>query len=110
MENNVWNAPEVKKLLTEKFVMVALYADANWIKLEEDEWYTGGDGKLIKRLGHKNLDYQITRFNMNAQPYYVLMDHEENVLTKENKAYDPKVSNFVDFLKEGLENYNKKYN
>lgn len=110
MENNVWNAPEVKKLLTEEFVMVALYADANWIKLEEDEWFTSGDGKLIKRLGHKNLDYQITRFNINAQPYYVLMDHEENVLTKENKAYDPKVSNFVDFLMEGLENYNKKYN
>jgi hypothetical protein len=45
---------------------------------------------------------------MNAQPYYVLMDHDENVLTGENKAYDKYVPNFVDFLNEGVKNYEAK--
>lgn len=108
MENNVWNDPEVKKILNEKYVMVALYADANFIDLPENEWVTTKDGKVIKKLGSKNLNYQITRFNMNAQPYYVLMDSDENVLTKENKAYDKHVPNFIQFLNEGLENFNKK--
>jgi len=108
MENNVWNDPEVKKILNEKYVMVALYADANFIDLPENEWVTTKEGKVIKKLGTKNLNYQITRFNINAQPYYVLMDSEENVLTNENKAYDKHVPNFIKFLNDGLESFNTK--
>ena len=108
MENNVWNDPEVKKILNEKYVMVALYADVNFIDLPENEWVTTKDGEVIKKLGSKNLNYQITRFNMNAQPYYVLMERKEKILTKENKAYDKHVPNFIQFLNEGLENFNKK--
>ncbi len=108
MENNVWNAPQVQQLLSEKFVMVALYADANFISLPENEWITTAEGKVIKTLGKKNLNYQITKFNMNAQPYYVLMDANENLLTEQNKVYDKNVENFVKFLNEGLENFHKK--
>ena len=107
MENNVWTDSEVKRILNEDYVMVALYADANFIKLDEKDWVKTKEGKIIKRLGSKNLNYQITRFNMNAQPYYVLMDYNENVLTKENKAYDKHIPNFITFLNEGLANYKK---
>jgi thiol:disulfide interchange protein DsbD len=109
MENNVWNDKEVKKLLNNDYVMVALYADANFIKLDEKDWVTTPEGKTIKRLGSKNLNYQITRFNMNAQPYYVLMDFNENVLTKENKVYDKDVQNFIDFLNEGKKAFEEKH-
>ncbi len=105
MEANVWNNPEVKRILNEEYVMVALYADANFIKLPENEWVTTKEGKVIKKLGSKNLNYQITRFNMNAQPYYVLMDWNEQLLTIENKAYDKTAANFVTFLNEGLETF-----
>ncbi|MFZ4411981.1 MAG: cytochrome c biogenesis protein CcdA [Bacteroidales bacterium] len=108
MEENVWNAPAVKKILTEKYVMVALYADANFIDLPENEWVTTKEGKVIKKLGSKNLNYQITRFNINAQPYYVLMDADENVLSDENKSYDKTVENFVKFLNDGLVAFEKK--
>jgi thiol:disulfide interchange protein DsbD len=109
MENNVWNDPEVKKILNEKYVMVALYADANFIDLPESEWVTPKEGRVIKKLGSKNLNYQITRFTMNAQPYYVLMDHDESVLTKENKAYDKHIPNFVTFLNEGVAEFEKRH-
>ncbi len=108
MEENVWNSPAVKKILTEKYVMVALYADANFIDLPENEWVTTKEGKVIKKLGSKNLNFQITRFNINAQPYYVLMDADENVLTVENKSYDKTVENFVKFLNDGLVAFEKK--
>ncbi len=107
MENNVWNAPHIKKLLNEKFVMVALYADVNYITLPEKEWKTSKDGVILKTLGQINRQYQIDRFNFTAQPYYVIMDANENVLTKENKAYDKNVSHFEQFLLEGLENFAK---
>jgi thiol:disulfide interchange protein DsbD len=107
MENNVWTDSEVKRLLNEEYVMVALYADANFIKLDEKDWIKDENGKTIKRLGSKNLNYQISRFNMNAQPYYVIMDYNEKVLTKENKAYDKHIPNFITFLNEGLVEYKK---
>jgi thiol:disulfide interchange protein len=106
MENNVWTHPEVKKILNNEFVMVALYADANFIKLPEEEWFTPEDGgRKIKSLGSKNLYYQKKRFNISAQPYYVLMDANENVLTEENRAYDKDVNAFITFLNEGIKNY-----
>jgi thiol:disulfide interchange protein DsbD len=108
MENNVWNDKEVKKILNEKYVMVALYADANFIDLPEKEWVTTKEGKVIKKLGSKNLNYQITRFNMNAQPYYVLMDSEENLLTPDNKAYDKHIPNFIKFLNDGIAEFKKR--
>jgi len=107
MENNVWTDKEVKRILNEEFVMVALYADANFIKLDEKDWVVTEEGKTIKRLGSKNLNYQITRFNMNAQPYYVLMDYNEKVLTPKNKAYDKDVANYIAFLNEGIAAYKK---
>jgi thiol:disulfide interchange protein DsbD len=46
-------------------------------------------------------------FNENAQPLYVLMDADGNLLTKEPKSYDRDINNFVKFLDEGLANFKK---
>ncbi len=108
MENSVWADKEVKRILTTEYVMVALYADANFIDLAEEDYVTTTEGKVIKRLGSKNLNYQMERFNMNAQPYYVLMNSNEEVLTEENKAYDKEVANFVKFLNDGIANFKAK--
>ena len=107
MEYYVWTDEEVKKILNEEYVMVALYADVNYIEIPEEEWITDSKGRTIKTLGKRNLEYQKNKYNMNAQPYYVLIDSEENVLTKENHKYDRDVNNFVNFLNEGLENFKK---
>jgi thiol:disulfide interchange protein DsbD len=107
MEYYVWTNKEVKKILSEDYVMVALYADANFIKLPENEWITTEDGKIIKTLGKKNHHLQMELYNVNAQPFYVIIDANGNKLTKENKAYDRNVDNFIHFLQEGLENFKK---
>ena len=85
--------------------MVALYADANTITLDSNEWISNADGSIIKTLGKKNLNYQMEHYNMNAQPFYVLIDAQGNMLTKEPKSYDRNVNNFVAFLEEGLNNF-----
>lgn len=108
MEHYVWSDENVMALLSSKFVMCALYADENTIELPEDEWVVDEKGKVLKTLGRRNLNYQKTMFNMNAQPYYVIIDPEGNVLTKENYKYDRDVQKFIAYLNEGLENYNKK--
>lgn len=107
MEYYVWTDPEVKRILNEEYIMVALYADVNYIELPQEEWITDAKGREIKTLGKRNLEYQKTKYNMNAQPYYVLIDAEENVLTAENHKYDRDVQKFIAFLNEGISNYKK---
>lgn len=108
MEANVWSDPKVLSILKNDYIVVAMYVDDKKIKLPESEWYTSTyDGKVKKTLGEKNFDFQKTKFNANAQPFYVLMGHNGEVLTQP-RAYDLDIGEFVDFLNRGLENFEKK--
>ncbi len=104
MEANVWSDPRVLKRLRDDYIVVALYVDDK-TQLPESEWVRSEyDGKLKKSVGKKYADFQIARFNVNAQPYYVLLDHDGELLAKP-RAYDLDIEAFVDFLDEGLENF-----
>ncbi|PRY10392.1 thiol:disulfide interchange protein DsbD [Pontibacter ummariensis] len=104
MEANVWSDPAVLQRLREDYVIAALYVDDK-TELPQNEWYTSSyDGKEKTTLGKKYADYQITKFNVNAQPYYVLMDAQENVLVTPI-TYDLNVDNFVKFLDAGVAAY-----
>ena len=59
-----------------------------------------------KTIGQKYADLQITRFNVNSQPYYVLLDTAGNLLTTP-RAYDLDVDAFVKFLDTGIANFQK---
>jgi len=85
-------------------VIIALYVDDK-SKLDESEWVKSSyDGKVKKTLGKKYADFQIRRFGVNAQPYYVLLDHNEEKLV-EPRAYSLDVDEFVDFLDKGIEEF-----
>lgn len=104
MEANVWSAPEVLKRLREDYIVVALYVDDK-TKLPEEDWIISEyDGKVKKSIGKKYADFQISRFSVNAQPYYVLLNHDGELLAKP-RAYNLDVDAFVDFLDEGMKNF-----
>ena len=104
MEARVWSDPKVLSRLKNDYVMLALYVDEK-TELPENEWYTSEyDGKVKKSIGKQNADFQITRFNNNAQPYYVLLDTNGELLV-EPIAYERSISKFVDFLDEGKEKF-----
>ena len=110
MEANVWSDPKVLSILKNDYIVVAMYVDDKKIKLPESEWYTSTyDGKVKKTLGEKNFDFQKTKFNANAQPFYVLMGHNGEVLTQP-RAYDLDIAEFVKFLNTGLDNFEKNNN
>ncbi|NTW31466.1 MAG: DUF255 domain-containing protein [Bacteroidetes bacterium] len=108
MEANVWSDPKVLKILREKYIVVALYVDDK-TTLPKSEWITSKyDGKVKQSIGKKFADFQVTRFNMNAQPYYVLLDTNDSLLAKP-KAYDLNVDNFVNFLESGFKEFEKRH-
>jgi thiol:disulfide interchange protein DsbD len=107
MEARVWSDPRVLKRLKEDFIIVALYVDDKQ-KLPEEDWITSTvDGKVKKTLGKKYADFQISRFNVNAQPYYVPLDTNGKLLV-DPQAYDLDVDNFVEFLDKALEEFKKR--
>ncbi|MCC2546887.1 thioredoxin family protein [Hymenobacter sp. BT175] len=104
MEASVWSDPEVLRRLREDYVIVALYVDDK-TELPASEWYTSKrDGREKRNLGEQNLDFQISRFGANAQPYYVILSPDGKSLVPP-VAYDPDVTHFVNFLDAGLRNY-----
>jgi thiol:disulfide interchange protein DsbD len=105
MEARVWADPAVQQILRDEYVIVALYTDDK-MTLPESDWVTTESGKVLKSLGKVNANYALTRFGVNAQPYYVLQGKNGEVLG-EPRGYDLSVDGFVKFLKNGVEEYRK---
>ena len=107
MENRVWSDPQVLKRLRENFILVALYVDDKVIEMPKEEWYTNADGREVKLLGKKNTEIQINRFKANAQPFYVMLDADGNLLVPA-RAYDLDIDGFIKFLDSGVAAFNQK--
>ncbi len=106
MEAEVWSDPTVLKKLREEFIIVTLYVDDR-TELPEEEWITSKiDGKVKKTIGKINADFRMGKFKVNSQPYYIILDHNEELLT-EPQAYDLNVQNFVNFLDKGIQAFKK---
>ena len=105
MEARVWSDPAVLELLKNEYVICALYTDDKMV-LPESEWVTADNGKTLKSLGKVNAYYALTRFGVNAQPYYVLQGKNEKVLA-EPRGYNLDAQAFVEFLRKGVEEYRK---
>ena len=102
MEARVWSAPAVLDMLKNDFVVVALYTDDKQ-KLDKSEWVTDAEtGKVYKDLGRANSYIARTNWNVNAQPNYVLLSPEGDILVPV-RGYDLSVDGFVEFLQSGLD-------
>ncbi len=109
MEDNVWGTEAVLPLLKNEYVIASLYVDDR-TKLDKKDWVTSSyDGKVKKYLGTKNADFQISRFGMNAQPAYIILDYNGDVLIKDPYFYNPDPIAFSHFLKEGIRKFNEKH-
>ena len=106
MEQRVWSDPAALDLLRNEFVICALYVDDKH-KLDEKDWVTDAEtGKVYKDLGRVNSYIARERFNVNAQPNYVLLSPDGEILVPTH-SYDLSVENFINFLNSGVEAYKK---
>ncbi len=105
MEQNVWPKPEVLKILKNDVVLISLYVDDKR-KLEADEIVDSKlkPGKKLKYIGQKWSELQTIRYKANSQPFYVLMDHDEENLI-DPVAYTPNVDEYLTWLKTGVSKF-----
>ena len=95
MEENVWSNPDVLNLMNEKFVITALYTDDRYVPQGFDV-----------SIGKKNTNFQIEKYNINAQPYYVILNpHNIDNPIVSPIAYTPDVDVFANYLKTALDKF-----
>ncbi|MHB1148464.1 MAG: protein-disulfide reductase DsbD family protein [Lutibacter sp.] len=105
MEQQVWPQEKVLQVLKNEVILISLYVDdkralPNGEEIESKLY----KGKKLKYIGQKWSEFQIIRYGANAQPFYVLMDHnEENLI--EPVAYTPDVEEYYSWLKKGIANF-----
>lgn len=105
LEETVLKQDLVLKKLKNDVLFINIYVDDR-NKLPKNEWYTSKiTNKLVKTVGAKNSDFQMTKFKVNHQPYLVLLDFEGNIMN--SISYDPNVTKYLDFLENGLRLLNK---
>lgn len=97
MENAVWPDPEVLKRLKNDFVVISLYVDDRTELPENDKYVSKFTGKKVKTLGNRNVDLQVSKFNSNAQPLYVIVDADGNPLTNTH-GYKEDIQGYISFL------------
>tara|TARA_B100000927_G_scaffold289292_1_gene285605 strand:+ start:834 stop:2741 length:1908 start_codon:yes stop_codon:yes gene_type:complete len=101
MEEQVWSDPEVKNILSNDIVLISLYVDER-IDLPLSEQYEttiAGKKKKVKTTGDKWMVLQTERYKTNSQPYYVIIDHDENQLGESANYQDHgKVNLFKEWL------------
>ena len=106
MEDNVWVKQEVKNKFLEDYVVVSLYVDLKTKLPEEEQYVSETTGRKVRSVGNKWTDFQISRFHRNTQPYYVILDENENQIG-EGYSYDPDPEDFIEWLNEGLTKFKK---
>lgn len=105
MEENVWSDAEILKILKNEIVLISLYGD-DQRELPKEEQYVSKSGSEVTTIGKKWREYQIERYNINAQPYYVVLDADGKDISKP-VGYTPDVQEYKAWLKEGISKFKK---
>jgi thiol:disulfide interchange protein DsbD len=102
MEEQVWSDPRVLERLRNNVVLISLYVDERTMLPESEQGVSKKTGRKIKNIGNKWSEFQEVNFGAVAQPYYVILGHDDLKPLHESAAYDPDVDLFIDWLDRGV--------
>ena len=100
MEASVWTDSQVKKMLTEDYILITLFVDDKTPLAEPYQVEENGAVRNIKTVGDKWSYLQRSKFGANAQPFYVMLDNEGKPLNS-SYAFDENPAHFIEWLKKG---------
>ena len=107
MEASVWIDPNVKHALEEDYVLITLMVDEKAPLKEPIEVVENGEKVKLRTVGDKWSYFQRMKFGANAQPFYVLLDHQGKPLAP-SYAFNEDVAAYMQFLKSGLSEFDKR--
>lgn len=108
MEGAVFDTDQVRKIIEDNYVLIKLMVDE---KADLPQPYTvqeNGQEVTISTVGEKWAYLQRHKFNINSQPYYVLLDSRDGTPLALARSYDEDIAAFISWLNKGLEVYKDK--
>ena len=106
MEANVLPSPEVLKRLQNDFVVVQLVIDDKTELDPAEQFVSKLTGKKVTTLGGKWLDLEISKYNSNAQPFYVIINEKGETLVPPQGA-NFNIDEYIQYLDSGIAAYKK---
>lgn len=108
MEAAVWSDQRVSKRLRNNFIKISLYVDDRTRLPEKKQFISTATGRerTIRTVGQKWSVFQAENYNINTQPYYVILDHNENMLA-EPRGYNTNIEEYIEFLDTGYDNFQR---
>ena len=107
MEEQVWSTSDVYDILSKEYVIISLYVDDKKELLQDEQFdflRSNGTKKRVETIGDKWATLQTVNFENNSQPYYVILNHNMELLNVTN-AYESNANAYFEWLKIGLENF-----
>ena len=101
MEGAVLDNEGVRKLIEDNYVVVKLMVDEKKALPEPITVSENGKNVTLETYGDKWSYLQRSKFNANAQPYYVVLD-DKGRLVSGPFSYDESIPRFTSFLEKGL--------
>ena len=109
VEENTWSDPEIFDYLNNDIVLISLYVDDRSL-LEDRNIITlrdqYGNSKILESIGQKWSAFQTLNFNINSQPYYVLVSPDLEILNTPIQYVDTET--YRSWITSGLRNYTLK--
>lgn len=108
MEEYVWSDQRVLQRLKDNVVLISLYVDERTKLPKEQQHISDDTGRKIKNIGNKWSEFQEVNFGAVAQPYYIILGHDDLTPLIEPAAYDPDIDKFIDWLDRGVDAFESK--
>ncbi|MGZ3776274.1 MAG: protein-disulfide reductase DsbD family protein [Mucilaginibacter sp.] len=111
MENKVWVDKKVFDHIKNDFVLLQLVVDDRSDLAPSEQFVSTFSGKKIKTLGGKWADFEESRYNANAQPFYVMLDSNGNLMKGADgkqilpSPADFNIASYTNFLESGIQAY-----
>ena len=104
MEAAVFTDPEVADIMTNRYVLIQLHVDDKTPLAEPVMVNDNGTERKLRTVGDRWSYLQSSKFGATAQPFYVLLDNEGNLLAP-SYSYDEDIPKFLSWLNSGLSRY-----
>lgn len=103
-EEHIWVDDRVRGMLNDSLVLISLYSDDDTVTPDElKSLRSRYSNERIRNVGKYWADFQMSNFESIAQPLYVVINTQQEVITSP-RPFREGVGSYVDFLECGLIN------